>query len=50
MAASPLFFSAALVAAPLLRVVLDLELCSPAMATTDEEEALMRRKGRVIFG
>ena len=28
MAASPLFFSAALVAAPLLRVVLDLELCS----------------------
>ena len=44
------FFSAALVAAPLLRVVLDLELCSPAMATTDEEEALMRRKGRVIFG
>ncbi len=50
MAASPLFFSTALVATPLLRVVLDLELCSPAMATTDEEEALMRRKGRVIFG
>ena len=50
MAASPLFFSAALVAAPLLRVVLDLELCAPDMARTDEEEALMRRKGRVIFG
>ena len=46
----PSFFSVALVAAPLLRVVLDLELCSPAMAMTDEEEALMRRKGRLIFG
>ena len=45
-----LFFSAALVAAHLSRVVLNLELCAPAMARTDEEEALMRRKGRVIFG
>ena len=46
----PSFFSAALVAAPWLLVVLDLELCSPVMPKTDEEEALMRRKGRVIFG
>ena len=28
----------------------NLELCSPTMARTDKEEALMRRKGRVIFG
>ena len=40
----PSFFSAALVAAPLLRVVLDLELYTPAMARTDEEGGLMRRK------
>ena len=40
----PSFFSAALVAAPLLQVVLDLELCIPAMARADEEERLMRRK------
>ena len=39
-----LFFSAALVVAPLLRVVLDLELYTPAMARTDEQERLMRRK------
>ena len=42
----PSLFFAALVAAPLLRVVrivLDLELCTPAMARTDEE-GLMRRK------
>ena len=49
MVASPLF-SVALVAAPLLQVVLDLELCALDMARTDEEEALMKRKGRVIFG
>ena len=46
----PSFFSEALVAAPLLRVVLDPELCSRAMATKDEEAALMRRIGRVILG
>ena len=42
-----LFFSVALVAAPLLRVVrivLDLELCTPATARTDEIGGLMRRE------
>ena len=43
-AASPLFFSTALVAAPLLRVVLDLELYTLAMARMDGEEGLMRTK------
>ena len=45
----PSLFSAALVVAPLLRGVVDLELCSPAMATADEEEALMRKKGKSNF-
>ena len=43
-AVSPLFFSATFIAAALLRVVVNLELCTPAMARMDEEGGLMRRK------